>query len=307
MKGEHTHAEVVKAAKDSLTKFTKAATTTQLQRAAERLQACLSALLAVTASSAQKPAAEVFIAASSAAFSSLEGAGSDPARLQTAVSIAEHSLKGLNTVRKIIKGRPFEVEVQHYTLVRKLVALRAFKEAAQQGWQLLAALCRLWPVQQTPQPVSDNSCSSKPGLPEPPATGSGALAEQAAPIVVGVVLNILISTIELGGSCTQLAEMTCMSAGVHAWLRCYSPFENGRRLKILMSSVLDEQIVLRRFLPEPEAQRHAESLFRCWYKVSIQTCALLPAPLPYSSNDASTYPCIAGSMLAKGGWGMQGG
>ena len=301
MKGEQTHAEVVKAAKDSLTKFTKAATIAQLQRAAEKLQACLSALLAVTGSSAQKPAAELFIAASSAAFSSLEGTGSDPARLQTAVGIAEQSLRGLNAVRKILRGRPFEVEVQHYALVRKLVALKAFQEAAQQGWQLLAALCRLWPVQQSPQPGSDDSCSSKPGLPEPPATGGGALAEQAAPIVVGVVLNLLISTIELGGSCAQLVEMTCISAGVHAWLRYYPPFKNGRRVQLSHSSLTDEQVVLHRFLPEPEARRHAESIFRCWYKVSFQTCSLNCTSFPYSISDASTSFRIAGSRLVYGG------
>ena len=302
MKGEQTHAEVVKAAKDSLTKFTKAATTAQLQRAAERLQACLSALLAVTASSAQKPAAEVFIAASSAAFSSLEGAGSDPARLQIAVSTAEQSLRGLNAVRKILRGRPFEVEVQYYALVRKLVALKAFKEAAQQGWQLLAALCRLWPGHQSPQPDSDDSCSSKPGLPEPPTTGDRAIAEQAAPIVVGVVLNILISTIELRGSCAQLVEMTCVSAGIHAWLRCEPPFKDGRRMRLSRSSEMNEQVVLPyRFLPEQEGQRHAESLFCCWYKVGIQTCTLNCTSFPHWINDAVTSSRIAGSRLVYGG------
>jgi len=42
--------------------------------------------------------------------------------------VADGALRGLDLARGVLKGRLFEVEVQQYSLVRKLVALKAFSE-----------------------------------------------------------------------------------------------------------------------------------------------------------------------------------
>lgn len=202
------------AVQEAVKRYKAAGSVTQLQKAADQLKPRLADLLAAAGGNS-KQAATTFIQAYNAAFESFQGAHKDPARLQTALQVATLALQGLDAVRSVLKGRPFEVEVQHYSLVRKLLALKAYSEAEEQGWSLLHALQKLWPA------ASRKPKKAASSLPDPAAVGDASLARQGAAIVVGTVLNLLISTVEATqGPATgeELLKLDCLCSDLDKWL-----------------------------------------------------------------------------------------
>ena len=157
--------------------------------------------------------------------------------LSACLQLARLALNGLHAARHVLKGRSYEVEVQHYALVRRLVSLKAFPEALEQGWVLFARLCQLWPAahnsskqrandrvlkrgkaceQEWQQPASDLALQL--GGP----TGEVDNSEQAANIVVGTVLNLALSTVEGCQSdvlAEQLAKLLSPIEQLGPWLK----------------------------------------------------------------------------------------
>lgn len=118
----------LKAVKDLIAAYRSARTSIQLQKAAKELVALLTGHLSSSCPTDQKPFAGLLIAAFNAAYESFQGAHQDPGRLYAALSLAKCALKGLKGCKSVIKGRKFEVEIQQYSLVRKLVALKAYRQ-----------------------------------------------------------------------------------------------------------------------------------------------------------------------------------
>ena len=64
--------------------------------------------------------------------------------LHAAADLAEAGVVGLEALRGALRGRPHELEVQRYTLVRRLAGRRLLARAAAQAERLLAAICARW-------------------------------------------------------------------------------------------------------------------------------------------------------------------
>ena len=128
------HAPVVRRAVElreckQLLKIYKAANTSvQLQKAAKELCTLLAALLTPASEKEKKAKAVIFIEAFNAAFESLQRAAQDQARLSAALATAKFALAGLKDGREFLKGRKFEVEIQQYSLIRRLAALKSYSE-----------------------------------------------------------------------------------------------------------------------------------------------------------------------------------
>lgn len=62
-------------------------------------------------------------------------------------SITSVALDGLHAIRSSLQGRPFEVEVQRYALLRKLFALGFFEEAMKQAEIIISSMRTVWGLQ----------------------------------------------------------------------------------------------------------------------------------------------------------------
>lgn len=114
--------------KDYLATYKSARSSVQLQKAAKDVCLVLERFLGCDSTSDQKLKTAYFIEAFNAAYESLSGASHDQTRLLAALRTAKLALRGLKQCRGVIKGRTFEVEIQQYSLIRRLVALKAFTE-----------------------------------------------------------------------------------------------------------------------------------------------------------------------------------
>ena len=132
------------------------------------------------------------------------------------VQLAALGLNGLSVLRGCLKGRPHEVEIQRYMLLRKLVSLRLFEQAVQQAWLLYQALtCRCW------QPNNDSLMRDLPkqetwSLPAPESHSA-----EVSSLVVGTVLNLFISIVEQGRIKVDLPRVMSVIndfGAVMAWL-----------------------------------------------------------------------------------------
>lgn len=135
------------------------------------------------------------------------------------VQLASLGLEGLSVLRDSLKGKAYEVEVQRYMLLRKLVALKSHSDAVQQAWLLYMALCcQCW--QQKDSAMIQADCNSFSAQPLPVADEASNI--EIASLVIGTVLNLLLSIIEQG---SLQAEMSKVMAIVHdhkaimSWLR----------------------------------------------------------------------------------------
>jgi hypothetical protein len=176
--------------------------------------------------------------------------------LHAAADLAEAGVSGLEALRGALRGRPHELEVQRYTLVRRLAGRRLLARAAAQAERLLAAICARWgappldpdgpadaaagartSARTSAQPAGVRAAHGGPGglpggpaaqracgapLPELPRPAGGEPREDAA-VVVGTVLNLAACAAEghPGGDAAQAALRLLPAAdALEPWLRC---------------------------------------------------------------------------------------
>lgn len=142
-----------------------------------------------------------------------------PSRLtNTIVQLASLSLEALSILRESLKGKPYEVEMQRYVLVRKLVSLRSYRNAMHQAWVLYMALCcQCW------QPMSalpPSDCNAVPARPLPVA--DTCRSKEIASLVVGTVLNLLLSVVEqdnFQSAKNQIMTIVQDHGAIMSWVR----------------------------------------------------------------------------------------
>ncbi len=125
--------------------------------------------------------------------------------LQTAyIELASLGLEGLSMLRSSLKGRPHEVEVQRYMLIRKLVSLACHQQALQQSCLLYNALCcQCWQTGRTAAIVMMHSVTYRTQpLPRPDDSNN-----EISNLVVGSVLNMLLSIVEQSGIQRNLSKV----------------------------------------------------------------------------------------------------
>lgn len=140
-----------------------------------------------------------------------------PPGLRTAtVQLASLGLEALSVLRGNLKGKLYEVEMQRYMLLRKLVTLRSFSNAMHQAWLLYTALCcQCW------QPMPALS-SSDPKLTQPLPMADTCSNSEIASLIVGTVLNLLLSAVEQGNLGSEINKVTTIVTdheAIMSWLR----------------------------------------------------------------------------------------
>ena len=141
-----------------------------------------------------------------------------PAMRETLVQLAVIGLEGLAAVRMSLKGRPHEVEVLRYTLVRRLVLLAYFSRALDQSWLIYCALCcQCWQAS-TEQLACNIEPTSLQCIPYPDVSEDA----EVATLVAGTVLNMLLSFSEHKEINKQVSKLLHVSASLKtilAWLK----------------------------------------------------------------------------------------
>lgn len=147
------------------------------------------------------------------ALAGLQEADISERHLTALVSVTKDSLDAQNLLQLQQSGNGMEVEVQRYSFVRRLVAIRHHQEALLQGELVLSALCRQSKVPGRKQAQKHKAKLQKPEQ-EPP--------KDLILLVVGTVLNLLVSTVEHFTKQALLDELTGLLenlATVAHWLR----------------------------------------------------------------------------------------
>ena len=123
--------------------------------------------------------------------------------LQTAyIELASLGLEGVSVLRSSLKGRPHEVEVQRYMLIRKLVSLACHQQALQQSCLLYNALCcQCWQTEAANLMPHSITYRTQP-LPRPDDSNN-----EISNLVVGSVLNMLLSIVEQSGIQRNLSKV----------------------------------------------------------------------------------------------------
>ena len=133
------------------------------------------------------------------------------------INTAVLGLEGLSALRAFLKGRPHEVEILRYILLRRLVSLRCFTEALNQAWLLYCALCsQSWCLADFQS--HENEAASLQPLPAP----SNNQPDDVATLISGTVLNMLLSIAEQKAIESQLPMLTHVAEGfdtIMAWVR----------------------------------------------------------------------------------------
>lgn len=141
-----------------------------------------------------------------------------PAIRATLVQLATLGLHALAALRAILKGRPHEVEVLRYSLVRKLVLLAYFSTAVDQSWLIYCALCcRCWQAS-----AEDLTCDTQPAKLQPIPFPASSQDHEVVSLVAGTVLNMLLSFSEQDDTHKQLSRLLHVTANLEAmmaWLR----------------------------------------------------------------------------------------
>lgn len=202
----------------------------------------------------------------------------------TIVQLASLSLEALSMLRESLRGKPYEVEMQRYLLLRKLVALRSYSNAIHQAWVLYMALCcQCWqPL--SALPLSDCTAASIHPLPMADTCSNSEIAS----LIVGTVLNLLLSIIEHGDIQSGMNKvMTIVQdyGAIMSWLRysCTRSLKACLQLQAItlpMSTQMRALLVPCRLLPEAEQATHADTLFRYLFKVLFDVSAMECAALP---------------------------
>lgn len=140
-----------------------------------------------------------------------------PPGLRTAtIQLASLGLEALSVLRGSLKGKLYEVEMQRYMLLRKLMSLRSYSNAMHQAWLLYKALCcQCWHPMPA-RPSSDRNCTQP--LPMADTYSNG----EVSSLIVGTVLNLLLSIVEQGNLGSETSKVTTIVAdheAIMCWLR----------------------------------------------------------------------------------------
>ena len=133
------------------------------------------------------------------------------------VELALLGLESLSVLRTFLKGRPHEVEIQRYLLLRTLVSLECYDQAVQQSWLLYNALCCHCCHKNVASLKTQYATDKQQPLPSP-EMGNAELGN----LMVGTVLNLLLSIVEQGSMQSDFSKVLTI---VHdfdltiAWLR----------------------------------------------------------------------------------------
>lgn len=140
-----------------------------------------------------------------------------PALTTVYVELASLGLESLSVLRGSLKGRPHEVEVQRYILLRKLVSLACYHQAMQQAWLLYDALCCHCWQKDADSFINQGITGQTEPLPKPD-TGNIEIGN----LVVGTVLNLLLSVVEQGSLQSELCKVMSIVRdyeSIMEWLR----------------------------------------------------------------------------------------
>ena len=141
-----------------------------------------------------------------------------PGLREAAIQLASLGLEALSVLRGTLKGKPYEVEMQRYMLLRKLMSLRSYSSAMHQAWLLYTALCcQCWQPMPA-QPPSDCKGASIQPLPMSDTCSN----TEVASLVIGTVLNLLLSITEQGVLHSETSKMMTIAddhGAIMSWLR----------------------------------------------------------------------------------------
>lgn len=152
---------------------------------------------------------------------------SGDAGLHAAADLAEAGVAALDALRSALRGRPREIEVQRYTLVRRLAARRLHARAAAQAELLHTAICSRWgdadagaagEARIAPSGSGAGGCAALPCLPQPSNTET----KEDVAVVIGTVLNLAACGAEgHPGGCSAAALLRLLPAldQLEPWLR----------------------------------------------------------------------------------------
>ena len=139
-----------------------------------------------------------------------------PGLRQAIIQLASLGLEALSVLRGSLKGKLYEVEMQRYMLLRKLMSLRSYSNAMHQAWLLYKALCcQCWQLMPA-RPSSDRNCT------QPMPMADTCSNSEIASLVVGTVLNLLLSVVEQGSLGSEINKVTTIVAdheAIMSWLR----------------------------------------------------------------------------------------
>jgi hypothetical protein len=139
---------------------------------------------------------------------------SDSESLQVYVNIISKSLDSLHLIRSTLKGRHFEVEIQRYAFLRKLVVLHRHDDALGHAHCILQCVSTSWGLSQKPsQGTLETPALPAPGNSQPP---------EAVALVSGTVIHLLVCMVE--HSCTEVAsrdslQLASLLESLPPWLR----------------------------------------------------------------------------------------
>ena len=148
-----------------------------------------------------------------------------PGLREAAIQLASLGLEALSLLRGTLKGKPYEVEMQRYMLLRKLMSLRSYSSAMDQAWLLYVALCCQWWQRMPAQSLSDCNGASIQPLPMADTCSN----TEVASLVIGTVLNLLLSVTEHGVLHSEISKIMSVAndhRAIMSWLRwgsCGSP------------------------------------------------------------------------------------
>ena len=101
--------------------------------------------------------------------------------------LAAVGLQGLSSLRSALRGRPFENEVQRFSLVKRLSSMQQPAEARRHAVLLLQGISQHWPAFR--EPPADNSREAK-LVPALSHLDSQAAAPEQALILLGAILQL---------------------------------------------------------------------------------------------------------------------
>ena len=101
----------------------------------------------------------------------------------------------------------------------RVIAISICLQAAEQGWDLLSTLSKMWPsTAQSAGAELYGECS----FPDVDAVDGQKTAAEAAPVIVGTVLNLLVCTSESGCQRAMRNKLLCLAEfgeSLDCWLR----------------------------------------------------------------------------------------
>ena len=141
-----------------------------------------------------------------------------PGLKEAAIQLASLGLEALSVLRETLKGKPYEVEMQRYMLLRKLMSLMSYRNAMHQAWLLYMALCcQCWQPMSAQPPSDCNGASIQP-LPMADTCSN----TEVASLVIGAVLNLLLSITEQGNLHSEISKVMTIASdhgAIMSWLR----------------------------------------------------------------------------------------